>query len=87
MLRGGIDKPMRSAAPTRTAQEDLAGQEAAQAALTADAAGSAEPASAAGDGAAPAEPEAAPAAPAAPAAADENSDFDDDGASHIGPLS
>ena len=76
MIRGEVDGPMRSAAPGRAAQQELAGQDAAQAA---EDAGTEEPSRAAMDSAAaPAEPEAAPGAPEH-ADEDNDSDMDDDG--------
>ena len=77
MIRGEIDEPMRSAAPGRTAQQELVQQEGAQAAQDA---GPDEPSGAAMDSAAaPAQP--AEAGPEAPDHADEDkdSDMDDEG--------
>ena len=75
MIRGEIDEPMRSAAPQRTAQQELAEPEAAQAPAAAD---DAELGREAAESAAPAQPQAAPAEPA-PAARDDDSDLDDEG--------
>lgn len=75
MIRGEIEEPMRCAAPQRTAQHELAEQEAAQAPAAGD---DAEPGRAAAETAAPAQPQAAPAEPA-PGARDENSDLDEEG--------
>ena len=76
MIRGEVDKPMRSAAPGRAAQQELAGQDTAQAAQDA---GAEKPSRAATDSAAaPAQPEAALGAPAH-ADEDNDSDMNDDG--------
>lgn len=77
---------MRSAAPTRTAEQELAEGEAAPAAAARDAAGdAAEPGMAAGVSSAPAQPQ-APAEAAGPASEEDDSDVDDDGACLAGWL-
>ena len=76
MIRGEIDEPMRSAAPERTAQQELAQEDAARAAQAAQessaagagepgqaAAGVGEPGQAAEGTAAPAQPQATPEEP------------------------
>ena len=85
MIRGEIDEPMRSAAPGRTAQQELAQQDVAQAAQDA---GAEEPSRAAADSAAAsAQPQAIPEEPHH-ADEDNDSDPDDDGRNYAaGPHS
>ena len=81
MIRGEVDVPMPSAAPGRTARQELTQEDSAQAAQDA---GTEEPSRAAIDSAAaPAQPEAAPEAPAH-ADEDIDSDMDEDGKSEAG---
>lgn len=81
MIRGEIDEPMRSAAPERTAQHELAQEDAARAAQAAQessAAGDGEPGQASAGTAAPAQPQATPEEPET-ADRDDDSDLDDEG--------
>ena len=81
MIRGEIDEPMRSAAPRRTAQQELAQQDAAPAAQDT---GAEEPSRGAVDNAAaPAQPQAAPEEPGHPDG-DNDSDIEDDGTKNVG---